>query len=327
MKNSEEIALVDLLSNMWGRRKFIAVITVVTLVVGLVVAFVSPVRYTAGAIIVPQTGQNLSGGTIIGLAAIAGLEVDPTQGELIPPMIYPMVASSIPFQKELMHSAHLIPPSANAPKREKWRENIPPGMENRTIPPPETDTIETLTPAENACRKKLSKILTVRFDQKNGCVVVRATMPEAVAAARVARRAQELLEQYVTRFKVQKAQADLDFVEARYRELKSDFEARQRAYAAFQDANRRLSSELARTRENSLRNEYELAFSIYSELARQREQASIKVKEDTPIFTVIEPVTVPVERSAPRRVFIMAVSLLAGLFIGAGAALVFPQKP
>jgi uncharacterized protein involved in exopolysaccharide biosynthesis len=184
--------------------------------------------------------------------------------------------------------------------------------------------IETLTADENRCMKELPKRLSVNVNEKNGYITLSATMPEALMSAEVAARMQELLQEYVTRFKLQKVQANLDFVEARYQEAKVDFETKQRALARFQDANRDISSAVARTRENRLSNESDLAFSIYSEMARQREQADIRVKEDTPIFTVIEPVTVPVERSAPRRGMILTGSLLLGLIAGVGLVFVSP---
>jgi uncharacterized protein involved in exopolysaccharide biosynthesis len=141
-------------------------------------------------------------------------------------------------------------------------------------------------------------------------------------AAQVASRVQELLQQYITEFKVKKVQADLEFIEERHAEVKADFEEKQQALASFQDSHRNISTAVARTRESGLQNEYNLAFSLYSELARQMEQARIKVKEDTPVFTIVEPVTVPIERAAPKRAQIMILSLFLGLFAGAGWVLV-----
>jgi LPS O-antigen subunit length determinant protein (WzzB/FepE family) len=306
MKNNEEIDLVELTKLLWRRRMVIIRVTVATGIVAIAIALISPVRYTARAIILPQADRNLSNANIQGLAAIAGLNLNPdTQGDLLPPAVYPMVVGSIPFQKELIRSAGLM------------------AAERDTIPAGE---ILTLSPDENRWRNRLSKILSVRVDSKNGTVTLAATMPTAREAAMLAARAQDLLEQYITRFKVQKAQDDLDFVEARFREVKADFEARQRTLAAFQDANRRLVSEVARTRENTLRSEYDLAFAIYSELARQREQARIKVKEQTPVFTVVEPVSVPFLRSAPRRALIVAIGLLVGFLVGAVVALMLPHR-
>jgi LPS O-antigen subunit length determinant protein (WzzB/FepE family) len=52
-------------------------------------------------------------------------------------------------------------------------------------------------------------------------------------------------------------------------------------------------------------------------LATQLEQAKIKVKEETPVFTVLEPVKVPVDKSSPKRLLVLASSLIIGFIVGA----------
>lgn len=351
-EKQEEIDFVELLKSLWNQRWFIVRVAGVVVLLGLIVALFGEVRYTASTVVVPQTGKNATGGNLQGLAAMAGINLGPAeQGELLSPLVYPMVVASVPFQKELMHSGvtvagHDEPVTLLAYFTEKGyqRFSLFPFLKKYTLGLPglirdaakgggasaapqdalSPGNLETLTAAESKCRKMLSKLVSVRINEKEGYIVLSATMPEALMAARTAARAQELLQDYITRFKVQKVQGNLDFIEARYEEAKADFEARQRALATFQDANRDISSAVARTRENKLTNEYDLAFSIYSEMARQREQAGIKVKEDTPIFTVVEPVTVPLEKSAPRRLSILVISLFLGLLAGAGLVLVRP---
>jgi uncharacterized protein involved in exopolysaccharide biosynthesis len=344
----QEIDIAELLRSLWDRRRFIAKVTGTVVLIGLVVALFGEVKYTSGSVIVPQMGQKTTGGNFQGLAAMAGINIgaDPL-GEILSPLVYPMVVGSVPFQKELMHSpvsvsGHDQPVTlleyytesgyrkfSLFPFLAKYTVGLP-GVVLKAIRGNKSDavidslpgSVETLTPDEDECRKELLKLVSVTVNEESGYISLSATMPEASRAARVAARAQELLQEYVTRFKLEKVQANLDFVEARYKEVRADFETKQRALAAFQDANRDISSALARTRESRLSNEYDLAFSIYSEMARQREQAQIKVKEDTPIFTVVEPVTVPMEKSAPKRAFILVVSLFLGLFAGGGLVLV-----
>ena len=65
-------------------------------------------------------------------------------------------------------------------------------------------------------------------------------------------------------------------------------------------------------------------FGVYSELAKQREQANIQVKETTPVFTVVEPVTIPTERSKPKRGLICIAFTFLGGFIGIGLVLTLP---
>jgi uncharacterized protein involved in exopolysaccharide biosynthesis len=346
----DEIDIAGLVRSLWSRRWFIAKVTGAAVLLGLVAALSGEVKYTAGSVIVPQTGQKTSGGNLQGLAAMAGINLGAErQGELLSPMVYPMIAGSVPFQKDLMHSQITVSGHDGPvtlleyftgkgsrkfslfPFLKKYTLGLPGlvvkavrGNRSNAPQPDSLGGIESLTPDENECMEILAKLVSVTVNERNGYISLSATMPEAVMAARVAARAQELLQEYITRFKLQKVQANLDFVEARYKEVKADFEAKQRALAKFRDANRDISSAVALTRENSLSNEYDLAFSIYSEMARQREQARIEVKEDTPIFTVVEPVTVPVERSAPRRGRIMIISLFLGFLAGAGLALGMP---
>ena len=51
------------------------------------------------------------------------------------------------------------------------------------------------------------------------------------------------------------------------------------------------------------------------------EQAKLQVNKDTPVFTTIKPVTVPFERSAPKRSQIVIVFGFLGLFFSCGYVL------
>ena len=64
---------------------------------------------------------------------------------------------------------------------------------------------------------------------------------------------------------------------------------------------------------------------LYSELATQLEQAKINVKETTPILTVINPVTIPLQKSKPRRAMILFGWMFFGVVLGMGAVLVLPS--
>ena len=63
---------------------------------------------------------------------------------------------------------------------------------------------------------------------------------------------------------------------------------------------------------------------LYGELATQLEQAKINVKETTPILTVVNPVTVPYQKSKPKRSMIIVGFTFLGIVLGAGAVLFLP---
>ena len=61
--------------------------------------------------------------------------------------------------------------------------------------------------------------------------------------------------------------------------------------------------------------------SVFQELAGQVEQAKIQVNKDTPIFTIIEPVSVPLERTKPKRILIVVIWTFLGGVLAVGWAL------
>ena len=60
-------------------------------------------------------------------------------------------------------------------------------------------------------------------------------------------------------------------------------------------------------------------------MAKQLEQAKIQVKETTPILTIIDPVTIPLERSKPKRALILVLFTFLGGFAGIGLVLILPS--
>ena len=150
------------------------------------------------------------------------------------------------------------------------------------------------------------------------------TMRDPYLAAQITLKGQQLLQKYLTEFKLQKVRANLEFVEASYQEARQNFEAKQEELARFRDANVNLTSAMARTREEKLQSEYTLLLGVYTELAKQKEQAKIAVTETTPILTVIEPVVVPVEKSKPSRARMLIIYTFLGLIVGVGWVLGMP---
>lgn len=149
-------------------------------------------------------------------------------------------------------------------------------------------------------------------------VLARAISHDPKLAAQVAQKAQQLLQSYITTFKIEKASAQLKFIEERYIDNKKEFEDAQATLASFRDRNKNITSARARTQEERLQSEFQLAFEVYSGLAQQMEQARIQVKEETPVFSIIKPVTVPLEKTKPNRPMILIIWTFLGGVIGIG---------
>ena len=58
--------------------------------------------------------------------------------------------------------------------------------------------------------------------------------------------------------------------------------------------------------------ESQILQSVVQQLASQVEQAKLQVSKDTPVFTIIQPVNIPFQKSEPSRTVLVIVFLLLG---------------
>jgi lipopolysaccharide biosynthesis protein len=329
----DEIDLLQLFHKVWAGRKLILLVTIVFLILGILVALFSAKEYTATTIMVPQTSDNKSGGGLGNLAALAGVNLGGGASETLPLTTYEKIIQSVPFKKRLVQTPLSFQDIPKKVTYEDYCKNYTkPSLLGSLMsfllpaPPAEPEVtigdsidITTLSREERGILNSIDGKLSLKLNEKEGFITLSCVMPEALPAAQMLQRAQQLLQETVTEFKLQKAREEYDFVAQRCNEAEKDFKAKQYAVAQFQDRNRDLFSSLPQTRLQQMQAEYNLAFSVYTELAKQLETKRIKLKEDQPIFTIIEPVSVPNERSKPKRVMIVAIWTFVGLVIGIGS--------
>ena len=110
---------------------------------------------------------------------------------------------------------------------------------------------------------------------------------------------------YITSYRTQKAKQDLKFTEKVYAEARDAYYKSQQAYAKFEDSNKNIISASYRTEQERLKNEMTLTFNVYNSLAQKYEQDKLKVQEQTPVYTIIDPATVPLKAISPNKVIIM----------------------
>ena len=355
--NSDEIDITEILKKLWVKRSFIIKLTVAFLLLGLFVALFSPVQYTSTCTVVPQSGNSSGGGGLGGVAAIMGVNLGTammTEGTLSPVM-YPEIIKSVPFTREIMKTEVIVEKSNGQPitlydyyTDKQYRDfNLLGAIKKYTIGLPgvligairgdkepeivessligDSNTVFKLTEEEKRVYDAIQEAVQINPNSKDGYVTIGYVFPEAKVAAQVTDKIYRTLEEYVSQFKSEKLNDNLEFVEISYETARTDFLNAQDRLTAFQDANRVLSTASARSMEARLRNEYDIAYTIYRELATQREQAKIAVKENQTILTLVNPPVVPHEKSAPRRSIIIIGFLFLGVVVAVGWVLAAPS--
>jgi hypothetical protein len=338
----DEIDLLALALTLWEGRRIIILSILICGILGIIKAIYSPNEYVASAIVVPSETYgtvglgDLSG--LKGLAEMAGFSGgDESKGE-VSPILYPKILSSLPFQLELIKTPlNFDQFSEPITFIDYYTKNKKPNLllkytlglpgvimqvfkkkePAKIVVRDENEPLE-LTAKQLAAIQTLSGLLSLEVNVKEGFLTLSAKMPEARAAAQLGQRAQELLQQFITDFKSIKAKSNLKYIQNRYNEKAQSFLETQKQLATFRDRNINVSSATAKTEEERLTAMFNLSYGINFELAKQVEQAKIKVEQNTPVFTVIEPITVPTKSSGPKRQMILFISLFLGGIIGTG---------
>ncbi len=335
LKN-DEIDLIALIYFLWEKRKVIIKYSIIGLIIGFFVAILTPNKYKVDVQIVPQTSNSTNKfSQFSSLASLAGIDLTSLNAaQELTPIIYPDILRSLPFEIELINSkffikklnkeitlyeyyekyekvgigGFLIKYTIGIPSLIKQKENT---LDRIIV----GDSIVTITKEQEKILKKLKKNVLLDLDEKKGCFTISAIYHDPYLAAQVAKKTQEMLQEYIIRYKIEKAKDKLKFIQERFNEKKIEFEKAQKRLADFRDRNRNITTAASKAEEEKLLSEYNIAFSVYSELAKQLEAAQIQVKEDTPVLTIINPAMVPNLRYSPNRVFLLIIfTLISTIF-------------
>ena len=340
-EEEEGIDIIGLIRQLWDGRKTIIICTAVFIALGLVAALTMKRTYTVTSTMVPQMSSR-SSSSLSSLASLAGVDLGMTNtGADLSPLIYPQIVSSVPFRMELMNTPlhyekadTLVSMFTYAKEYRKptvmsyilkYTIGLPGtilGLLRKEKPDPvfvdaagvTDDTPKPLmvTKDEEKMLKAVAQAVSLSVDKKEGYLTLSVTGSEPMQTAELALKAQQLLQSEVTRFRTEKAADNLDYIQARYTEIKAETEALQSQLAVIRDRSQDMTTTRARIEQERIQSKYNVASAIYSEMAKQLEQAKMQVKRDTPMLTIIQPVTVPRQPSNSR-----ARTLIVWTFLGA----------
>lgn len=344
----DEIDLMALVRTIWAGRRIVLYSVIGCLFIGLIIAFTSPKKYTASATLLPSVekkGGNL--GNLSALAGMAGINIGGMVGDAsgIPAELYPQVVGSVPYLMELMHeklqwkkfkeplSVYEEIERDSVPTRfsivKKYTIGLPGTIKNFIFSGKGDDGLIStqatesgdkgyyiLDSKEGAAIGRLKAAIKVTHEPKSGLISLSVTMNEPLLTAQLADKAVKLLQRHVIEYKTKQSSENLKFIEERFVEAMVNYENAQRSFFGYKDAHRNIVAERMDVEYQRLSDAYDIASSIYKGLAQQKEQAKITVKEETPVFAVLEPVLMPKEKSSPKRGMIIAVSLLLGGMMG-----------
>ena len=338
-----EIDLMEYARKLWAARWLLLKVAGIAIVVGIIIAFSIPKKYTAEVILSPESNKSGSS-SMSGMAAMLGignLNMGGDANALNFSMASDIVAST-PFVLEIINTnvktidgkqdttlvAYLATQSAPwwntvmslpsraiggimslfSPKKEKK-------IEEKPIDP------FHLTPTQMGQVNAVKSIISIKSG-KTGMTIVSVSVQDPLVAATMVDTVLVKLQKYITNYKTKKAQEDCNSLELLFKQRKEEYYAAQEKYARFADANQGVIKQSVRIEQERLQNEQNLAFQLYSQVATQLELSKAKLQEEKPAFAILEPARVPLYPTGTSTKIIIAGLVFLAL-AGASAWILF----
>lgn len=309
---------------------------IIGFIVGIIFAFGNPKTYQTTVELSPEVTQKTSEG-LKGLSSLLNSSLDKatsTDIDAFDATFYPQIVCSTPFLLELMQEK-IATEEGDTLTVENYIKEERNSLLETVVGIPITianEVRELINPAEDtplliSTEKKPSVIgvprkqqkimealgekhISVVIDEKQNIVSISAIATDRMVSAQLAHLITEQLQNYITHYRIAKAQQNYDYLTALYAQRKAEYQAIKERYASYIDSNKRIVLQTALTERDMLKDELDIAYQTYSQIASQVEMARIKLQEARPIFAVIEPAVIPLQPIGIGRIMTILVSTI-----------------
>lgn len=324
-KEQKEIDLVEILSKIWSKKKIVIRFAIYGAFLGIVVAFSIPKEYDVTVTLSPESGKSKSSGLkdLASQFGFGGLD-EKSDFDALNVMLFPDIISSDPFALELYGMKVTTEDGENYSTLSEYIENnkkpwwgyitsipskITGGVVN-IIKGEKKDNNHHIDPFKLTIkeRKKLKfikKSILTKVDKKTGVTTINVKMQDPLVVATVADSVVKKLQSYITKYRTKKAIYDFEYWDKLCKERQQEYYDIQRKYAYYVDENKGLYTQKSKVESERLRNDMEIAYQTYNQVAKNLQMARGKIQEAKPVFVVINPATVPVQASSPKKTIIL----------------------
>ncbi len=349
---NEGIDLSEVFKRIRAGRKTIFVCMAVGFVLAMLVVLITPKEYKTQVSLLAESSSKSGASGLLGqlgglagmnLGGLSGLNLGGNMGsDALTPELYPEIVKSTPFLLEVLRQKVTESKTNKTMTVEEYLANLNQSPIEHligivhtkpwyaSVPKPDSMALLKLTNTQMDMAKSLAGIINLEIVSSSSggltggnskVIMVSIEVQDPVVSAQLAELVVSSLKRYIVNYNTGKAKKDLDFIRARYDEAREKYYAAQQALAHHNDRNVNVVLQSVNTSRERLETENILAANIYNSLAQSMEQSKIKVQDQTPVFTVIEPAKVPLHKSKPKSIIIIMGLMFVGAFVGTGIVL------
>lgn len=349
-KKSHEIDIVAIVQTVLKDKWSLLVFFIIFAALGIAVALMTPRTYTTDVVVAPELSSGSMPEGLSDIASMVGVDLNSgnkSSVDAIYPQIYPDVISSNDFIVQLFN----IPVTTEGARNSKtyfdhitkdakkgfwdypktWMGNIIKKMTGKK------DTTNLANASTNVDPVHLNKVqsdirdairsqVTCVVDKKTNVITITAKDFDRFVSAEVADTVQKRLRNYIIEYRTKKFKQDVAYAQGLVDTAEAKYVKTRNAYTAFAEANTDVTQESFVTKRDELENNMQMRYTNYTQALQQLQMAQAKLREHTPVFTVIQEASVPFKPSGTPRSMIVAGYVLAGLFLDALWVLLLKPK-
>ena len=326
------VYIIDLLKKIWSRKKFLAKVSLTFIVIGIIIALTSPISYQSHTIFVPQTSDQSSTSAkgLGSLASLAGInlnaEASSSLDNYISPLLYSKIVDSDEFSMKLINEKLVFENGKSLSVKDYLLSSEvnyfnPLNLIYKILKVIQKYTIGLFTKNEknqeindkvykdyyiiddedyNLIKGFRQKFL-ITANKKEGFIQVTANDKNPLISTQLVKLITENLQSDIISLRTNKIREQLEYSKEQYLKKKTEFEKLQNDLAKFKDSNKNISTALFLSELQKLESDYQLQQSLLMSLANEYNRNKIKLNKNTPIFSVLDEVSVPNTRSKPKR--------------------------
>ena len=342
---NDQIDLIALAKKVWLARKLIVTVSISFFVIGCIVALLSPVMYTSQTTFVPQVSDDQMSSTKGGLgslASLAGIKLNPTNvttDSYLSPLLYSKLVESEEFSLNIIKEQIINSKGDKLTIKEyllsgKSSFNFNPigfikkytiglFLNNKTI---ENNNdifhgFNFLSDEDFGLVTSFKGKFTIELNEKEGFIKVIAKDKSAFISTQLVYIVTKNLQSKIIELRTNKINERLEYSKKQYELKQGEFDILQKKLAEFKDSNKNISTARFMSELQKLESEFKLQQNILINLASEYNNNKIKLNKDTPIFSVIDEVSIPNQRSEPKRSLLVIIYVFLGLVLSVGFVL------
>lgn len=320
------------LKEIWKRRKLYFIGLPIVFILSCLYIICIPRTYTSETKMAPEVDSPTSGGALGSIASSFGFDLSEIQtSDAITPLLYPQLIDDNGFVSELF-SIKVANKKGDIKtdlytyykqyQQYPWWSKVIGGItdlfKTKTLNEKSSAKFDpyVLTKKEDEIMSSIRNSIKISVDKKSGVITIITKAQDALICKTIADSVRGHLQQYITRYRTNKARKDYDYYKSLTEEAKAQYEKARRLYGGYADANTDIVLESFRSKQADLENDMQLKFNTYSTLNTQLQAAKAKIQEKTPAFTLIQGASVPIKASEPKRMFfVLGMTIFAFVLI------------